>query len=196
MIIGIDIDDTIADTYETLFNYAQNYTLNELKREPTIKEVSCDTHMYVETLHGWNTEESEKFWELYYEKMLKNVNLKTCTLEYLQKLKDEGNKIIFITARFQPTTFELNVEKITKQWLEKNDIPYDKLIVNASDKQKVAIDEKIDVFIDDSFRNCQAVSDSGIKTYIIDTRLNRDLKRENIERVYSWPHVYMKLKNK
>jgi hypothetical protein len=28
----------------------------------------------------------------------------------------------------------------------------------------------------------------------MDTRTNSGLKDENIERVYSWPHVYMKLK--
>ena len=47
MIIGIDIDDTIADTYEVMFNYAQEYTANVLGREPAIKELnSCKTHFY------------------------------------------------------------------------------------------------------------------------------------------------------
>ena len=38
MNIGIDIDDTIANTYDVIFNYAQNYTINDIKRE--IKDVN------------------------------------------------------------------------------------------------------------------------------------------------------------
>ena len=69
--------------------------------------------------------------------------------------KEEGNEIIFITARFSNSDFNIDVENITKYWLLQNDIPYDKLIINANEKQKVAIEEKIDVFLDDSIRNCE-----------------------------------------
>ena len=86
------------------------------------------------------------------------------------------------------------MENETKKWIEKNNVPCDKLVINAIDKQEIAKNENIDVFIDDSFKNCEAVSDIGIKTYIMDTRVNRELNRKDIERVYSWPHVYMKLK--
>ena len=43
MIIGIDIDDTISDTYEVMINYAQEYQINELKKEPILKQGSCNT---------------------------------------------------------------------------------------------------------------------------------------------------------
>ncbi len=197
MIIGIDIDDTITDTYEVLFNYAQEYTVDILKKEPIIQDVSnCNTHFYTKSIYQWTDEEEVVFWKLYYEKFIQNVRPKTLSLKYLQKLKEENNKIVLITARWQPKEFELNVEKETKEWIEKNHIPYDKLVINAINKEKVAKQENIDVFIDDSFKNCQAISNIGIKTYIMDSRTNKDLNRGDIERVYSWPHVYMKLKNK
>ena len=37
MNIGIDIDDTISETFETLLPYAQKYTIQDLKRESKIK---------------------------------------------------------------------------------------------------------------------------------------------------------------
>ena len=47
MIIGIDIDDTISDTYEVMMNYAQEYTINVLKREPILNEsADCSNHFY------------------------------------------------------------------------------------------------------------------------------------------------------
>ena len=194
MIIGIDIDDTIADTYEVMFNYAQEYTANVLKREPIIKELnSCKTHFYTRELHSWNNEEEINFFNLYYEKILTNTKPKTLALEYLRELS-KNNKIVLITAR-RKVDF-LDVEKVTLKWIKENNIPYQKLIIDASDKQKIAEDEKIDVFIDDSFKNCKAVSDSGIKTYIMDSRVNRDLNDEKIKRIYSWPHLYMELNNR
>ena len=197
MIIGIDIDDTITDTYEVMFNYAQDYTINILKKEPIIREVNqCNTHSYIEALYNWTTEESRMFWKMYYEKNLREVKPKTLALEFLQKLKNEGNQIILITARIQPKNYYLDVQNETEKWLKLYNIPYDKLIINGRQKEIIAQEENIDVFIDDSFYNCQAVSNVGIKTYIMDTRVNRGLDTENIERVYSWPHVYMKLKNK
>ena len=36
MNIGIDIDDTISETFETLLPYAQKYTIEDLKRESKI----------------------------------------------------------------------------------------------------------------------------------------------------------------
>ena len=194
MIIGIDIDDTIADTYEVMFNYAQEYTANVLKREPIIKELnSCKTHFYTKELHSWNDEEEINFFNLYYEKILSNTKPKTLALEYLRKLS-KNNKIVLITAR-RKVDF-LDVETITQKWINENNIHYQKLIINAENKEKIAQEEKIDVFVDDSFKNCKAVSDIGIKTYIMDTRVNRDLNNEKIKRVYSWPHLYIELSNK
>ena len=73
MIIGIDIDDTITDTYEVMFNYAQEYTANILKREPIIKNLNnCTTHFYTKSIYEWNKEEEEKFFELYYKKIEEN----------------------------------------------------------------------------------------------------------------------------
>lgn len=195
MIIGIDIDDTISDTYEVLFNYAQEYTVKVLNKEPMIKELnSCTTHFYTRELHGWNGEEETNFFKLYYKKVMENIKLKTLALDYLKKLSDENHKIILITSRWNPDDFD--IDEVTKKWLEEVEIPYDKLIVNASDKTIAAKQENLDVFIDDSFKNCKAVSDIGIKTYMMDSRVNRGLNDEKITRVYSWPHLYMELENK
>ncbi len=193
MIIGVDIDDTISDTYEVMMNYAQEYIINFLKKEPIIDEkVKCENHFYVSALYNWRIEEENDFLENYFQKILINVKPKTLAVDYLNKLKRDGNKIIIITARAR--TDLCDVEKLTEDWIYKNNIPCDKLIIDAENKLVVAEKENIDVFIDDSFVNCKMVADNKIKTFIMDTRVNKEFFDENIERVYSWPHLYMKLK--
>ena len=77
MNIGIDIDDTIADTFEALLAYSQKYTIEDLKRESNI-DINKDylNHLYIESASGWNDLETKNFWEKYYEDILKAVNIK------------------------------------------------------------------------------------------------------------------------
>lgn len=194
MIIGIDIDDTITDTYEVMMNYAQEFTIEVLGREPIINETnSCPNHLYAQYLHNWEKDEDLRYLELYYENIIKEVKPKTLALKYLNKLREEGHKIVLITARWE--TDYTDVVGLTKEWLKENNVPYDKLIVNAENKVVAAKQENIDIFIDDSFKNCQMVTDSGIKSFIMDSRVNRNLDDERIKRVYSWPHFYNVFKN-
>ena len=192
MIIGIDIDDTISDTTEVMFNCCQKFIAEDLKREPVVNEEAKYTHHFIEVIHGLSKEETEEFFRKYYEYIVDSVIPKTCSVEYIKKLKEEGNKIVLITARFQIKEFD--VIESTKKWLKKYDIPYDGAIFNAESKVEAAKREKIDVFIDDSYKNCQDMASSGIKAFLMDSRGNRGLETEGFERVYSWSHLFYKLK--
>ena len=191
MNIGIDIDDTIANTYDVLFNYAQNYTINDIGKE--IKDVNRNiiTHMYCTNFHNWNKKEDKEFLDKYYEKTVLKVQPKMYAVENIKRLKESGDKIYLITARFLSDKFD--VEKLTKDWLEKYGIPYDKLILNSHNKVIAAKENDIDIFVDDSIKNCTEMANVGIKTYMMDTIINKDFESEDIERVYSWPHLYQKI---
>ena len=193
MNIGIDIDDTIANTYDVLFNYAQNYTINDIGKE--IKDVNRNiiTHMYCTNFHNWNKKEDKEFLDKYYEKTVLKVQPKMYAVENIKRLKESGDKIYLITARFLSDKFD--VEKLTKDWLEKYGIPYDKLILNSQNKVIAAKENDIDIFVDDSIKNCTEMAHVGIKTYMMDTIINKNFENENIERVYSWPHLYQKIEN-
>ena len=193
MKIGIDIDDTITNTYEVLFNYAQKYTTEELNKTGKIRNVDCLTHGYTEKSHDWTKEEANVFWSKYYHPMIKNVRPKIFAIEYIKELA-KGNEIYLITARYDDET--RTAEKLTIEWLEKYDVPYKELFVQAEDKLAVAKKVGIDVFIDDSFANCKQVSEGGIKSYMIESMINKnlDISNEKFERVYSWPHLYQEIK--
>lgn len=189
MRIGIDIDDTIADTYETIFVYAYEFTLKKLKRDVVLNMSSVSHHDYTKKIFGWTDEESDIFWDIYFDKIVNNTKPFTLAVETLNKLKEEGNQIIFITARYGKTAKEL-----TEKWLKKYKINYDKLIVDAQEKGEYAKLENIDLFIDDSLTNCKNVSSFGIKSFLMNTRTNNSLETENVLRVYTWPDIYNKIK--
>lgn len=196
MNIGIDIDDTISETFETLLPYSQKYTIEDLKKELKIYiKDEYANHFYIVYMNGWNEEEAKGFWDKYYEEILRKVNIKQFAAESINKLKQEGHKIYLITARWDMPNDD--IQGITKKWLIENNIEYDELIINASDKLQLIKEKNIDVFIDDSFNNCKSIAEnSNTKVYMMTSRVNGSFNHEKITRVYSWPEVYSLIKNK
>lgn len=190
MNIGIDIDDTISETFETLLPYAQKYTIEDLKRKSEINmNQNFLDHFYIVYMNEWDEEEAKGFWDKYYGEILRKVNIKQFASESINKLKQEGHKIYLITARWDIPND--NIQEITKQWLIENNVEYDELIINASDKLQLIEEKNIDVFIDDSFKNCKNIAEnSNTKVYMMTSRVNGSFNHEKITRVYSWPEIY------
>ncbi len=196
MNIGIDIDDTISETFEALLPYAQKYTIEDLKRKSEIDmNQNFLDHFYIVSMNKWNKEEAMNFWNKYYAEILKGVNIKKFASKVINKLKEEGHKIYLITARWDMPND--NIQEITKQWLKENDVKYDELIINASDKLQLIKEKNIDIFIDDSFNNCKSIAENtNTKVYMMTSGVNGNFNDENIKRVYSWPEIYDLIKNK
>ena len=193
MNIGIDIDDTIANTYDVLFNYVQEYTIHDIVTDREKANRDIIAQMYYTNFRNGDKKQDKEFFDKYYEKTVLKVKPKRNAVENIKKLKEEGNQIYLITARFPSEKF--NIEELTKDWLKKYDIPYDKLILNSENKVITAKEHCIDIFVDDNIKNCTEMAKAGIKTYIMDTIVNKDFIDENIERVYSWSQLYQKIED-
>ena len=189
MNIGIDIDDTISDTFEALLAYSQKYTIEDLKRESNI-DINKDylNHLYIESASGWNDIETKNFWEKYYEDILKAVNIKNFASKVINNKRKNGDKIFLITARWDMPNFD--TKKLTEDWLQENNVQYDKLFMNASDKVQLVKENNIDLFIDDSFNNCKQISENtNAKVYMMTSLVNKNLGDKKIKRVFSWPEI-------
>ena len=181
MNIGIDIDDTITHTYETLLPMvAIKYGMNLKKLQLQKPSYAMLRNM----LPNYETFASESL-----PVVAKIVPLRDGVIDVLTKLREQGHKIIFMTARN-------NVEykdpyKISHEFLEVNGVPYDKLLVNIEDKAQQCIVENIDLFIDDNNDNCRLVHKTGIETWQFGTIFTQKIK--GIERVDSWNEVYNRI---
>ena len=193
MNIGIDIDDTITQTFEYSYPLSKEYTKKYCNRESkNIEDLASVNHYYLKIINDWNTEEELDFWDKNYKKIIQNVKIKADAKRVIDKLRENGAKIYLITARMKTENFDAYEE--TRKWLKLNEVEYDELIIDAVNKNQIAKNKNIDIFIDDSFENCISVANEGIKTFIIETEINKGLENENINRVYSWNEIYEKLK--
>ena len=192
MNIGIDIDDTISNTFETFLPYMKKFVEQDLNRELNLNLSSKTDYYNITEKYSLSELETRTFWENYYIPMLENVRPKESAVKVINSLKEKGNKIVLITARIDDEI--VDARAITEKWLEANDIKYDKLIINSHNKLEIAKQEYIDIFIDDSIRNCEMVSSGDIKTYMFLTKNNEYYENENIEKVTSWDEFYEKIK--
>ena len=71
----------------------------------------------------------------------------------------------------------------------------DKLILHTPDKLKASKENNIDVFIEDSYDTCKELTENGIKSYLMTSKMNENIETGEIERVHNWTEVYEKLKD-
>lgn len=78
----------------------------------------------------------------------------------------------------------------TVEWLDKNDINYDNLILlGHHDKRHSCIDENVCLFVEDNKKNAHQIISCGIPVYLFDAAYNQGALPGSIRRVYSWAEL-------
>lgn len=179
MNIGIDIDDTITDTFDYLMPYIAEYF------DVDIEYLKNNNISYSNLPEKWKKDEIN-FAKKYYDEVILDTPIKPNASSYIKKIKDLGNTIFIITARDK--NLYTDPYKTTLEQLRKNKIYPDKLFCTFN-KVQVCIDEQIDLFIDDSIEHCQKVSNSGIQTLLFNNKINLN-KTVNLNKVNNWKEIY------
>ena len=150
MEIGIDIDDTLVVTYEPMLRYADKFNeekYGEKKLQDNIGNIA--THHYLSAIFEWDNETKFEFFRKYYADVLKECKIKEYAAETVRKLKEAGHKIYFISARL--TNIEgCDAVGITLDALKKNNVPFDKLVVDAEEKVRDSVSLGVDVFVEET----------------------------------------------
>ena len=188
MRIGIDMDDTITDTW--------NYMLEDVSKEFNI-ELSMlkeKKNAYAKLLtddFGISLDEYYQKMRPVYQRHVLNLPLQKEADKYINKLHGEGNEIYFITAR--ETLFYNDPYGLSKEYLTKNNIYFDKLITDAKNKEKICEEYNVDILIDDRYTTIEKVINNGKKAIIFDTNWNRNYNKS--PRAHNWQEVYNYIKS-
>lgn len=180
MIIGVDVDDVIAD-----FSGA---VLKHLKQK---HGVELDFEEWTEYM----IEDSPKFAHMR-EKILdsmEDIFAGDSALHFSVNpdapgiLKDisERHQVFFITARGRDFKF---AKAHTLRWLESHSIPFHALHFEH-DKHVIAKNLKVDLFIEDSPKNSLLLAKEGIPVLLMDKPYNKGVKHELITRVKGWKDI-------
>ena len=190
MRIGIDIDDTMTNIKDKLTNaaikYAKSLNKNVENINYNIVDIYNNGNIY-QKLFNFTYEELKHFLGTIQEEITNNALPRENCVDIINKLHNDGNEIYIITAR--DNEFHEDPYKQSKEWLDKNHIYYDKLVVNARDKGKACLENNIDLLIDDSISNCLSVNKLGIKAITIGNENNGKIINAN-----NWNEIYNYIK--
>ncbi|MBQ7790555.1 MAG: hypothetical protein IJ399_04750 [Bacilli bacterium] len=188
MVIGIDIDDTICSTNEKIIEEADRYD-KEVLGGTGVKDATA--YEFTEMM-GWEKEMKGQFFADRLEYIMDNAELKPNAKELINKLHDEGNKIIFIS--FRKDKYIKDPYTMTKNYLDRHGVKYDGLFVNTGTKTDECIENGVKLFIDDKESHCEDVSNAGIDvvlfTNLYNHAENRFVRKDN------WTDLYAYIKEK
>lgn len=181
--IGIDIDDTITDTFYHLMPAVAkffNEDINYLK-ENKISYTSLTPDM---------KEHELEFARENFDKLIPLTPIKKDAAEYIRKIKKLGHRILIITAR--SNLFYTDAYKTSTNYLKSHNVPFDELICTF-DKAGICKEQNVNIFIDDSVNQCNKVKEAGIKPLLFASPINEDNQEHH--KVYSWEDVYNYIAN-
>lgn len=191
MRIGIDIDGVLADIERFMIDYGIKFC-EENNLHYRIKLGEYDAYKAL----GISEENEEKLWNKYLKYYATEYPVRDFAQEVIQKLKNEGHEIYIITARNEWGLVGEDYGKMkqfVKEWLEKNNIYYDKLVYTEGSKLPYCVGNYIDIMIEDSPKNIKDIA-SKIPVLCYNCNYNANIEGDNITRVYSWYDVYNKIK--
>lgn len=187
MIIGIDIDDTISNSSDVFFKYGTLFN----KENNINSEIKLDVYDLCEAF-GWDDKNFNKFVKNYFSNFLDEVCPQENAVNVINTLKNEGNKIVIITAR-STELFE-DPYRMSADWLDKYKISYDKLVVNGADKGTKCLENNVELFIDDLTANCLDVyKKTHRKPFLMTNHFNQKDFAPEVIRVSNWNEIYDKI---
>lgn len=189
MRIGIDLDGVVFNSEEELRVYSELYDLIELKQNSK----KDNSELKFQERFDWTEENIQDFLGKHHMRIIKTASYKPGAIEVLNLLKEEGNTLIMITAR---GGLNKDIIEVTNKRLKKDNMYiFDKYYYQAENKEEVCIKEKVDVMIDDYYRNCMAVASVGIKTIYFKAAPSHEVEEsENIKVLYNWGEIYRYIK--
>lgn len=186
MRVGLDLDNVISNFNDTLFEEYIKYD-KSLRNNGVINE---NAKYIREGMFDFTEEEESTFYKNNIERIAKKLKPLPYCKEAIKKLKEKGIEIYIITARDNGDY--TNPLEMTKDWLEKYDIEYDKLIITRPyNKGIVCKENHIDIMIDDSVNTLKDVKNHNVKCLLMSTRYNQ--WNTEFERVNYWDKIYDRL---
>lgn len=181
MIIGIDIDDTIAKTNDKLIEEAIKYDKEQLKGKGFKNR---NAYSFMEMFY-WSVVDVDSFLDyIRNSKFFLEVEPINDASLYINKLYDMGCKIVFITRRRD----SFKVKSRTKKWLKNHGFKYHKLILGAKNKGKICNELGVSLFVDNDIKNVYDAMDFGIDSIVMMDEYNKD--ENELKVVSSWDEVY------
>jgi uncharacterized HAD superfamily protein len=182
--IGIDIDGVLTNLENWKINYGSKFLFEKYRNKIANPEKTKILEIF-----DLDKNIDNEFWDEYYREYASNADAMMFCSEVIKKLKSDGNEIYIITARGTRCS---DSKELAIEWLNKNEIYYDKIFFNCVDKLKVCTENNIDIMIEDYEENINQIS-TVIPVICVNATSNLKCIGNRIYRCYTWYDIYAKI---
>lgn len=193
MVFVFDLDDTLCDSDAYSEFYIRNFFLeNNLPYKQIAKSAR-----YAEAKFDWSEKTALEWYKTYGDEMMLEFPCIDSARKVINHLHDNNHKIIIATAR--ANDWHTEPEKITLEWLKRNDIKYDNVFIGRIDKEKICEEVNADFFIDDDLKITKRVAEyfNGNKNkhaFLSTTEYNKTFTApDGVERILDFNDFYKKV---
>lgn len=184
MKIGIDIDNVLSNFNDILLN-------DYLEHDKTLNNNGIiHKDEYIRKMFDWNPEYEQEYYKNNIERLATLFTPIEDSSEYINKLKNNGNEIYIISGRDNGEYSDPH--NMTINWLNKYNIPYDKLVLTNAykhqEKADICNEFGIDIMIDDSINVCTKCNENNIECILFETPYNK--KENRFNKLKNWKEIY------
>ena len=196
MNIGVDVDGVLEDLHSFLFDSGTKFFKKKYDMAP-----SDPTAGSIEEMFRCTEEQRRAFWWACGAEYLLRRPCREGCKSTLARLRKNGHRVYIITCRALTVgrgAVSLFFRLILRFWLMKNGLRYDGIAFcsgerTAEDKRRACEKLKIDVMIDDSVPNLDAVKDLA-RPVLFTAPWNSGAADPDVTRVNSWSEVEQALR--
>lgn len=187
MRIAIDVDDCISNTVEV--DFATCWEYNQ-KLHPEDDKLYYNNYHNAPTIFGFTKQEDDEFYIQQRQQVVVEglITPKVFAAKVIDKLLKDGHEITILTGRSD--MYWGNALEETKNWLDKYQIRYTRVVANNVNKGEYCLGNDIDVMLEDNPKYAKQVNDVGINTILLLANYNKDYKNDLNYFACCWPEVY------
>ena len=188
MVIGIDVDGVILDYVNVVRAYAELYDFDVLNKQGVINNAGTK----IEDRYDWTEEEFKNFADSHFYQLTTLSPFNPLAVEIIKRLHDEGHALYVITNR---GLLSIEATKNCKEMFDKVNLAIDKYFWGIKDKVSVMKEHNVDILIDDSYNNCMACVDNGLKAIYFREKDAPKIDSPLAYDVDNWGQVYRVIRN-
>lgn len=178
--IGIDIDNTMTDIQERVIQEGMKWCEKHNKNIDNIDR----TKPSPKEIFNLNDKENEIFFKDIGFNILFNALPSSDCSDVINRLHD-NYEINIITARYEQD--DVDIIKLTKDWLSKYEIPYDNIYFSINNKGEFCKNNGIHIMIDDNVNEINSCIENNVFTIAPVRLYNKELNNyENCQYCNNW----------
>ena len=186
MMVGLDIDDVVADFIEPFLRVVEKKLGNGPIHMDSITDLSFKEHPYLSEEAVWKCMEEVSYDPAFWRNLAPLISPQEW--QELDRLSRKG-ELVFVTHRYERETY--SIHEVTCEWLKEHGVSSPIVRFTQECKSDLVQELGVALFMDDRHENCAAVAEKTAAVVLMPHRLyNQSFSHPRVKRVQNFKDLF------